>query len=261
MTVRLAFSVAAHLEPEILIIDEVLAVGDAEFQRKCLGKMGEMARGGRTVLFVSHNMGAIKRLCSSALLLEDGQVEYVGEPGAVVDRYLSRSLTTQAAAEDWSGGIDMTAEQHPSTVFQIRRVRLVGHLGQLAVEFDNRYPISVEMEVELREARRDAYVGVVLYSVDDTNLFSSRSHDLGDEENLQRPGRYAVRVDLPGNVFNSGLYRLGVFASLETGGVDRYEFSFQLTNGQPFGTTVGGHRVGPLLLPLKWEIGRETKPR
>ena len=88
MYVRLAFAVAAHLEPEILIVDEVLAVGDAEFQKKCLGKMGDVARGGRTVLFVSHNISAVKRICKSAALLSQGRVVALRETSEVVDLYL-----------------------------------------------------------------------------------------------------------------------------------------------------------------------------
>ncbi len=91
MYMRLAFAVAAHLEPEILIVDEVLAVGDAEFQKKCLGKMGEVAKGGRTVLFVSHNMHAIKSLCTQGILLETGQVSFDGSAPACVSHYLDRS--------------------------------------------------------------------------------------------------------------------------------------------------------------------------
>jgi lipopolysaccharide transport system ATP-binding protein len=90
MYVRLAFAVAAHLEPEILIVDEVLAVGDAEFQKKCLGKMGEVSRGGRTVLFVSHNMGALRGFCSSGILLESGSVKLISETNTVITAYLSR---------------------------------------------------------------------------------------------------------------------------------------------------------------------------
>ncbi len=89
MRVRLGFAVAAHLNPEILIVDEVLAVGDHAFQRKCLGKMDEVSRSGRTVLFVSHNMGSVKRLCTRALLLEDGAVAMTGTPDAVIDTYLA----------------------------------------------------------------------------------------------------------------------------------------------------------------------------
>jgi lipopolysaccharide transport system ATP-binding protein len=97
MYVRLAFSVAAHLEPEILLVDEVLAVGDAEFQKKCLGKMGEAARGGRTVLFVSHNMPSVQALCGRALLLTEGIIGEDGPSSSVVAAYLSRTEAQEAA--------------------------------------------------------------------------------------------------------------------------------------------------------------------
>jgi lipopolysaccharide transport system ATP-binding protein len=107
MYLRLAFAVAAHLEPEILIIDEVLAVGDAAFQKRCLGKIGEVARGGRTVLFVSHNMAAIEGLCSRALLLESGRIVTSGPPGTVIERYLSSvqksQTTTLSQRQDRQG--------------------------------------------------------------------------------------------------------------------------------------------------------------
>ncbi len=95
MYVRLAFAVAAHMETEVLVVDEVLAVGDAEFQKKCLGKMGDVAKDGRTVLFVSHNMGAVNALCSSALELKSGRAEPIGPTRDVVDRYLSASLMNE----------------------------------------------------------------------------------------------------------------------------------------------------------------------
>jgi len=98
MRVRLAFSVAAHLEPEILLVDEVLAVGDAEFQRKCLGKMGEVARRGRTILFVSHNLEAVEALCNRAILIKDGSIAEPGEPDDVIARYLKSQLTSSADA-------------------------------------------------------------------------------------------------------------------------------------------------------------------
>jgi lipopolysaccharide transport system ATP-binding protein len=99
MYVRLAFAVAAHLEPEILIVDEVLAVGDAAFQKKCLGKMGEVARGGRTVLYVSHNMASIKRLCTSVMCLDKGRILDMGEPTAVIGGYLQENFSTDACVE------------------------------------------------------------------------------------------------------------------------------------------------------------------
>jgi lipopolysaccharide transport system ATP-binding protein len=96
MYVRLAFAVAAHLEPEILIVDEVLAVGDAEFQKKCLGKMGEVTKQGRTILFVSHNMAAVRTLCSTCLLLDRGRMRSVGRSSEIIDQYLNNTLMTDS---------------------------------------------------------------------------------------------------------------------------------------------------------------------
>ena len=103
MYVRLAFSVAAHLEPEILMMDEVLAVGDAAFQQKCLDKMHEIRQQGRTILFVSHDMAAITRLCKRVVLLEKGRITFDGGPREVVKRYLSSSWKTGAAPSGKSG--------------------------------------------------------------------------------------------------------------------------------------------------------------
>ena len=110
MYVRLAFAVAAHLEPEILMVDEVLAVGDAEFQKKCLGKMGDVAKTGRTVLFVSHNMTAIKSLCSKALLLKSGMIEKEGFTSEVVDEYLEKDL--KLSRKNSMGGYKKCPRQH-----------------------------------------------------------------------------------------------------------------------------------------------------
>lgn len=101
MYVRLAFAVAAHLEPEILIIDEVLAVGDVDFQRKCLGKMKDVAKGGRTVLFVSHNMSAVRNLCRHGILIQNGKITHMGESDIVVDRFLANSAHTISDSPVW----------------------------------------------------------------------------------------------------------------------------------------------------------------
>ena len=102
MYVRLAFAVAAHLEPEILIVDEVLAVGDAEFQKKCLGKMGDVASHGRTIIFVSHNMAAVQSLCKSAIYLKAGKVADMGRTDKVINNYLSKEVRN-CMSQDWGG--------------------------------------------------------------------------------------------------------------------------------------------------------------
>lgn len=142
MYVRLAFAVAAHLEPEILIIDEVLAVGDVAFQKKCLGKMDEVARGGRTILFVSHNMAAVQTLCGRVVLLEDGRVAAAGEPARVLQRYLERGGED---ASTWTR--DASAEDEPLQ-FETARVQLNGAT------------LEVELRMRSTAPHRPAFVAV-----------------------------------------------------------------------------------------------------
>ena len=151
MYVRLAFAVAAHLEPEILLVDEVLAVGDAAFQRKCLGKMGDVATAGRTVLFVSHNLDAVQRLCRRALLLQQGKVEVVGPTVEVLARYLARAERA-GGPEDWLelGGVHRTGSgvaRFAAVRYTSRDEAFAGHPypnGPLVVE------LAVDATAELR---------------------------------------------------------------------------------------------------------------
>src|SRR5664280_645129 len=141
MQVRLVFAVAAHLEPEILFIDEVLAVGDAEFQKKCLGKMSELGEGGRTILFVSHSMPAMLRLCQRAVLLDHGEVITAGPTHEVVRTYLESDLG-RTSERRW----DDISTAPGDDVARLRSVRVVTTQGKPADEVDVREPIDVEVE-------------------------------------------------------------------------------------------------------------------
>src|SRR6267378_4472392 len=144
MYVRLAFSVAAHLEPEILMMDEVLAVGDAAFQQKCLNKMHEIRQQGRTILFVSHDMAAITRLCKRVVLLEKGRVTCDGGPREVVQHYLSSSLKTGAARE-WTNATEAPGDE----VVRLRRVRVRAETGETISVVDIRKPFGIELSYEV----------------------------------------------------------------------------------------------------------------
>lgn len=144
MYVRLAFAVAAHLEPEILIVDEVLAVGDASFQKKCLGKMQDVGKEGRTVLFVSHNMAAVTRLCERVIFLDDGRKLADGTSHEVVSKYLSSGLGT-AASRKW---VDPT-KAPGGEVARLRAVSIRTEDGQIADVIDIRRPVRVEMEYDV----------------------------------------------------------------------------------------------------------------
>ena len=251
MQVRLAFSVAAHVQPDILIVDEVLAVGDIEFQRKCMGKLDEQATEGKTVIFVSHNMGAIRRLCSEVILLNGGEISLKSDPDTAINEYLRNSETTNAFSSD---AIDQYFENDLSKAIQIKRIRLLNEIGQPSYSFNNKFPVDLEMEIEVREKRRDAYLGCVMYTSDDSILGDSQTNDLEQKFEWRKPGSYVVKLRFPADVYNAGIYRLGAYAALSSDATDRRDISFQVINGQPFGQTSGGSRKGALLLPLKWEF-------
>jgi len=186
MYLRLAFAVAAHLQPEILLIDEVLAVGDAGFQAKCIGKMNATAKEGRTVVFVSHNMAAITQLCQKAVWLEHGRVKMVDSPDDVVKAYLSEG--TQVAEREWTYPGDAPGDD---------RVRLLAarvvQEDRLTSVIDINVPSAIEIEfLVLREAR-NVVVGIYVENAAGIGLFRSRDW----RPNRLAPGRYRQRVDLP----------------------------------------------------------------
>ncbi len=160
MYVRLAFAVAAHLEPEILLVDEVLAVGDAAFQRKCLGKMGEVARSGRTILFVSHSMHSVQRLCDRVMLLKEGGVAMLGDPAEATRRYLAGQRAAETEEDDL-GARPRPHREHGSRI-RIRRVRLEAASGEPRKRFHLGEPWCVRVEAEAREDLTDlaAVIGV-----------------------------------------------------------------------------------------------------
>jgi lipopolysaccharide transport system ATP-binding protein len=199
MYVRLAFSVAAHLEPEILIMDEVLAVGDAAFQQKCLDKMHEIRRQGRTIFFVSHNMPAVTRLCKRAVLLEQGRVVADGAPHEVINRYLT-SAWKAGASREWH---DLEGAPGGS-VARLRRVRVCDEEGRTVAAADIRRPVRVEVTYDVLEEGHVLVPVVELHNEVGTRVF--RTHDVGPEWSRRpRPrGRYTSAVRLPGNLLSEG---------------------------------------------------------
>ena len=205
MYVRLAFAVAAHLEPEILLVDEVLAVGDAQFQRKCLGKMGDVARGGRTVLFVSHNMTAVQSLCGEAIWLEHGAVARRGPSSQVVAEYLLSSVGSGQANQAWDD-----PETAPGN--DIVRLRRIG------VDLDRRSSpgfITMEspfrIEVDYLNQVQDACLHVTLHIISEQGVIAFATGNALDPawhgRSLAR-GFYRSTCHIPGNLLNSGRYRV-----------------------------------------------------
>lgn len=211
MYLRLAFAVAAHLEPEILVVDEVLAVGDAEFQRKCLGKMSDVAQQGRTVLFVSHNMSAILRLTQETIVIEKGRLGLRAPTPEAVDFYLSQGYS-QEGQRIWEAG-EVPPESAP---FCPIAVRLRGAAGQVVDTIRSVEPCTIEVEYELHAPITGLRLGIYLLSTRGEYIFTSFDTDEDNrfEQLGTRPaGRYLSRCTLPADFFNEGRFVIGVNAS------------------------------------------------
>jgi lipopolysaccharide transport system ATP-binding protein len=204
MSVRLAFAVAAHLEPEIMLVDEVLAVGDAAFQKKCLNKMESVGQEGRTILFVSHHMPSITRLCERTILVDDGQVVMDGPTQQVVAEYLSAGLGLTAIRrwEDLSGAPG-------NEIVRLRAVRVKTEDGRIADVVDIRMPIGIEMEYEVFEPGHVLYPHFTLHNEEGVWVFASMDTDL-DWRGRPRPaGRYVSTGWIPGNFLAEGMMIIG----------------------------------------------------
>jgi len=205
MRVRLAFAVAAHLEPEILIVDEVLAVGDAEFQRKCLTKMEKSGEDGKTILFVSHNMQAIARLCSRAIILREGQLVMDGPTGLVLDQYLKEERQT-CAVQRWED-----KETAPAgDVLQMRAVRVLNSDGQIAENHDIRKDILVELEYEVTKEGHSIMASFSLWNDAEVNIGVAIDQDLSWRGKPRARGVYCSIARIPGNLLAEGILSLNI---------------------------------------------------
>jgi len=208
MYVRLAFAVAAHLEPEILIVDEVLAVGDTSFQKKCLNKMQDVGEQGRTVLFVSHNMPAVTRLCQRTILLNEGGIQRDGPTHQVISAYLGSAVGTSAVRE-WSD----LRKAPGNEIVRLRAVRVKTEDGQISETIDIRKPVCIQMEYEVLEA---GHVLVPNYHVfNDEGIYIFITTDYEPEwRNKPRPvGRYISTALIPGNFLAEGTLIIGAAIS------------------------------------------------
>ena len=244
MYVRLAFAVAAHLEPEILLIDEVLAVGDVEFQKKCLGKMGDVAKHGRTVLFVSHNMTSLLNLCSHGVLLSRGSVDVVGSIDEAVTRYLGggQSVGMARRADD------------PAKDWCIRSVE-VGRNGQTI--FRSSTILEVFIGCTVHRAVRGAQLAFELRNQHDECIFSTTNLDTADREvAILPPGDYEWICRIPLGPYRAGRYSLAVDSSVPcVRWLDRFEpnVSFEIQDDASPIHRLGQPRRGMILPLYEWE--------
>ena len=205
MYMRLAFAVAAHLEPEILIVDEVLAVGDAAFQKKCLTKMGAAALEGRTVLFVSHNLAAVRALCTRGVLIDSGRMELDANVEAVITRYLSDHNASDHVVV-WDPA---TAPQNSELRFT--KAYVLNDRGEFASLLDYRNEFSIGVEYEVLKPIRNLRIGFFLQTVDGTPMCGSNDPEAWPD--IERdPGHYVSTCRFPGSTLNAGTYSL-IFGS------------------------------------------------
>jgi lipopolysaccharide transport system ATP-binding protein len=205
MYVRLAFAVAAHLEPEILLVDEVLAVGDAAFQKKCLGKMGDVAKEGRTILFVSHNMNAIQRLCPRSLLLDHGQLVVYDETAQVVARYLA-SAVNDAKPGEWTDVAHVNRVGNRQAY--VEAVSYSSCKEAIALRPYTKGPLEVVLAIHTDVPRTVGSIAVILYDQNRTKLVNADTLSLGRAMRL-RAGRTVIRLRIDELYLNPGAYILG----------------------------------------------------
>jgi lipopolysaccharide transport system ATP-binding protein len=254
MYVRLAFAVAAHLEPEILLVDEVLAVGDASFQRKCLDKMRDVGQHGRTVLFVSHNMPAITRLCDRTILLDEGRILKDGPSHQVVGTYLKSGLGTTAERE-W----DDMSKAPGNEVVRLRGVRVVAEDGQAIEAVDVRRAVGIEMEYEVLAPGHVLVPNYHFYNEEGVCVFVAADADPAWRRQPRPAGRFRSTAWIPGNLLAEGTLIVG--AAISTMDPVRIHFherdvvAFQVVDSLEGDSARGdfaGHIPGAVRPMLRW---------
>lgn len=251
MYVRLAFSVAAHLEPEILIIDEVLSVGDAEFQKKCLGKMKDVSAEGRTVLFVSHNMNAVNTLCNKGILLEGGRVKSQGDASAIVDQYLSNGRDV-LSEQIW------TDNKPGDEIAKLYNCRLIDENHQLLEYAEIDQKIGVEYVFEILTEGHSPIPNVHLNTEKGEKAFISAE---SQSANYFVKGVYKAIVWIPENLLNDGVYTVDIgltsMAPYKLHFLEQHVIRFNVI--EDLDNRASGHNQkiqGALRPLLKWSIDK-----
>jgi lipopolysaccharide transport system ATP-binding protein len=255
MRVRLAFAVAANLQPEILIIDEVLAVGDSSFQKRSIGKMNEAAKSGRTVLFVSHNAGAVAELCTRAILLEQGRKVADGPVSDVLSEY-SKLLASHH-------GQQAELQPDPSLPCSILRVAISGPQEQTGTAFDLADELTLTVTYEVNQRQYGLQLAV---TVSRNGIPLLQTFDTDDEVEIpvREPGIYEARYVIPGMFLKAGMYTvdLGIGTPerlVQTfEGIAQFDIEELSTNAHMKGYR--RERVGHVIAPGRWETTRVEEP-
>ena len=252
MYVRLAFAVAAHLDPDILVVDEVLAVGDAQFQDKCLGKMAEAGRSGRTVLFVSHNMAAISQLCYRAVLLSGGEVRCCGPVETVVEHYLAQGREC-FGERHWN-----ESERPGNSMIRLHVARLRKSNGLVSNNIAVDEDFWVELEYEVLASHGGMRTGFWVYTATGVLVFVAGDNVAhGWKSKKRQPGHYKSRCLIPARLLNSGNYYLTVAADIQGGDMLFLENSVLQFTIEHTGVSEldGAGRSNGIICPtLEWQI-------
>ena len=249
MYVRLAFAVAAHLEPEILVIDEVLAVGDAQFQKKCLGKMEEVGKGGRTVLFVSHNMAAIRTLCSRVALLDKGSLQGLGSPQLFINQYGSGNETKSAL---WRRSGDSINTE--GILFE--EVRIETMAGQVSDVLPSIYSFNIKITISSSADLERTQIAVRVTNQEGIPVFTTANSDSLGQFQVIKKGRHTFRIQFPAHFLPPGRYSLTIAAFVP--GVKLFDsikdnLAFIIEDLGTHATLLKDGRLGVVTPVLPWE--------
>ena len=250
MTVRLGFAVAAHLEPEILVVDEVLAVGDAEFQKKAIGKMQDLSTGeGRTVLFVSHNMASVKNLCSRAMILDNGSLGFQGETSQAVDFYLGQNESANT-----NGIIDYTSDlSFELEDLKLLQISIQDLDGKIRTSYTQSQEISILIKFEALNEIRNMRFNVRIETTTGEEVFMTSSHEI--TKYRIKTGIHKLQVRIPAFLLNERRYVLKVNSGIP--GVKYYFKPFTVTSFDIISENAGGSNYiekwpGVVAPKLKW---------
>ena len=250
MYVRLAFAVAAHLEPEILIVDEVLAVGDAEFQKKCLGKMKDVSGQGRTVLFVSHNMASMNQLCNTGILIENGSVIKQGSISDIIPIYLNGAGNGMISGQ-------ILYEANNGKPLQVRRIALeYENKDVISTPIPTNKPFYVVVDYEFRiDVKHCKLTLIILNESGETVWFLDRN-DYYKEFFVAEKGEYRAAIKIPNPFLKPGKYLLTIGLADEQSKIDDHKFmdlKFEIANFDSLRTI----RDGNLFIPTEWEMNKK----
>jgi lipopolysaccharide transport system ATP-binding protein len=253
MYVRLAFAVAAHLDLEIMVVDEVLAVGDVDFQKKCLQQMGNLAQGGRTVLFVSHNLGIVHRLCPRTILLRQGRIEKMGPTAEMIRSYLNESLTHD--------GLWERPESLPPTKdVCLRQARILSNHGSVTGIVNSEDPFSIEIESEVMRPVPNYEIGIQLRNSQGITITTCLDSDTATwPERTRRVGRYRSTCRFPAHLLAPGTYFLSFAAHIinqQTFDTVHDGLGFEIAEAGCIRFKRNDRRDGVVMPILDWDIAQ-----